>query len=747
MAFSVVKDLVEDTAEQRRDFFKLVYGTTRGYICLSYGTDVERDGRKRKDMRKVFFEWPAQMNDLLENIDAHGDKLVHAYFCPNLYSKPGDKHKEYISTCTNIWADLDTCDPRYLLLRPSILIESSPGKYQALWLLEDPVEPEVAQNIALKIAYAHADQGADKSGWDLSQLLRIPYTPNLKYGDLAKAPIVTIIHAERLLYRPKDFDVYPEVEAIKQYTSPDRDMSMPDLDPDELISAFSLTREYIKAYYEEPEGSWNEPLWRLIKICIEYGMNREQVFTVSYHSKCNKYLRDGRPIEDLWHDVDKAFLAHTEEKKLLPTPTSTIPTLITDEEVMKVLNRKTFVERYIDWASNLTDAATQYHQSGAFMILSSLLAGNIKLYTNFGSVIPNIWFMLLGNTTLTRKTTAMNIAMNLLYDIDDRALLATDGSLEGILVGMRDRPHQPSIFLRDEFSGLLEIIAQKDYMAGFAEQLTKLYDGEPLKRLLRKETIEIWDPIFNMYVGGPKSKTQMLISEDLIVGGFLPRFVIITAEPNFDRVQDIGPPVQRDREQREFLMNELTEMRNHYVQDTNVSKDGQPIGKLHKTYSAVLTPEAWRRYNEYERLLTKTAYETGLEYLTPVYDRLAKSTLKSAILIAASQQRGDQVKVELIDLLHAIFYAKQWREFANEVINGVGKTFDERLIDRIFDTVNSTDMGVTRAELMNKYKIDARRADIVFRTIEQRRMLGWKDIGGERRYNGNYPIPGKNEDV
>jgi hypothetical protein len=744
MAFSVVKDLVEDTAEQRRTFFKLVYGSAKGYICLSYGTDVERGGRIKKDMRKIFFQWPEQMEDLLENIDAHANKLVHAYFCPNLYGQPGDKHKEYISTCTNIWADLDTCNPRYLLVEPSILIESSPGKYQALWLLEDPVDPQIAQEIALRIAYAHAPQGADKSGWDLSQLLRIPYTPNLKYGDLAKAPIVTIIHSERLLYRPKDFDVYPQVQAFTQYTDPNRSFEIPQgLDPERIIEQYGLMAETsFRHYYEEPAGDWSNALWAMVQTCREYMLTREQAFVVLWSAKCNKYARDGRPPADMYHEIDKAGIKSAEQKMLVPTPTSTIPTLLSEEEVEQVLGRKTFVERYIDWASKLTDAATQYHQSGAFMILSSLMAGNIKLYTNFGSVIPNMWFMLLGNTTLTRKTTAMNIAMNLLYEIDERALLATDGSLEGILVGMRDRPHQPSIFLRDEFSGLLEIIAHKEYMAGFAEQLTKLYDGEPLKRLLRKETIDIRDPIFNMYVGGPKDKTQMLITEDLVIGGFLPRFIIITAEPDFDRVQDIGPPVARDTEQREFLKNELIEMHNHYVQDTNVSKDGQPIGKITKTYPANLTPEAWKRYNEYERLLTRTAYETGLDYLTPVYDRLAKSTLKAAILIAASRQRIDTVTVELIDLLHAIYYARFWREYSSEIVNGIGKTFDERLIDRIYDLIVGTPMGVPRSELMNIFHLDARRANMIFQTMEQRQMVTFVD----GRFRKNQYL-GESEDV
>src|SRR6266480_4078703 len=726
MNYSIFRDLVEDTSEQRRTFFKLVFGSAKGYVCISY---LDHNSRK---MRKEFFEWPIRLEEMLANIEENSQKLVHAYFCPSLYGKPGNKHKEYITTCTNVWSDLDTCDPRHLLVPPSILTETSKGRYQALWLMEDPVEPNLAEDISRKIAYYHADQGADKSGWDLSQLLRIPYTPNYKYGDIGQAPIVTVLDAGRLLYRTRDFDRYPHVQALQKFNSEPEPIS--DENAEQVLKRYAFDQGFYRLFYTVPEDDWSGTMWALLKQLSEQDIPRADAFIIAWGANCNKYKRDGRPETELWRELDKAYIKQVEVMNLLPTAGATIPELITKEEIKLVQSRQTFVEKYITWASRLTDAAVQYHQSGAFMILSSLLSGNVKLHTNFGSIIPNLWFMLLGNTTLTRKTTAMNIAMKLLYEIDEQYLLATDSSPEGILVGMRDRPGQPSIFLRDEFAGLLEIIAHKDYMAGFAEQLTKLYDGEPLKRLLRKETIEIRDPVFLMYVGGPKSKTQMILTEDLVVGGFLPRFVIITAEPDTSRVQPMGPPIPRDLEEREFIKNELIDMRNHYVGSTNVVSNGETIGTINKSVKAYLSPEAWQRYNEFERLLTETALDTGLEYLTPVYDRLAKSTIKSSILIAASTQRGDVVQVTMQDLLHAIYYAREWRAYSNEIITGIGKTYDERIMDKIHTLVCSTEMGVSRAELMNIFKLDSKRADLLFKTMEQRRLIKLNNVNGERRF-------------
>lgn len=720
MTYSVFGDLVAATGEQRRNFFKLVFGnTSRGYVRIGYlGVNDRR-------MTNKWFAWPDQLEDMLRNIDQNCQQLVHAYFCPSLYENIGDSHKEYVSTCPNIWADLDTCNPQHLLIRPSILTQTSPGRFQALWLLEDPLPPHEAEEISRRIAYYHADQGADRSGWDLTQLLRIPYTPNYKYGDMQSAPIVTILHAERALYRPSEFDVYPRVKALEAIELREMPTEL-----DEEVEAViernraNLPHNFDQLFYETPQGDWSANLWALLRGLSENHIRQEDAFLIARAAACNKYARDGRPETDLWADVQRAYIKHIEVMKVAPTASSTVPDLMTKDEERLVQSRETFIERYIKWASGLTDAAVQYHQSGAFIILSALLSGNIKLPTSFGNIIPNMWFMILGNTTLTRKTTAMNIAMRLLYEVDDRALLATDGSLEGILVGMRDRPRQPSIFLRDEFTGLLEAIAHKDYMAGFAEQLTKLYDGEPLRRLLRREIIDIRDPIFIMYVGGIKSKTQLMITEELVMGGFLPRFVIITAEPDLSRIRPIGPPVSQDTESRELIKNELIDIHNHYVQEAAVMQNGVAIGRMPRNFVAQLTPEAWNRYTEFEKLMLDTAFQANLDYLTPVYDRLAKSTLKAAVLIAASTQRDDKVTVTLQDVLHAIYYCQNWRMYASEIVNSVGKTQDERLMDKIYLTIQSANhVGVPRAELMKMFMLDKNRADLLLHTMEQRMLI------------------------
>jgi len=574
-------------------------------------------------------------------------------------------------------------------------------------------------------------------------LMRVPYTPNYKYGDLGTAPLVVVVKTNQGVYRPNDFASYPEYTALAQASAPmPTDLDLPKEDPVEIMQRYRLTLNPMAfglySYTPMEHEDWSSIQWKLEKFCTEAGMSLGEVFVIVKNAACNKYGRDKRTDNELWREVQKSYIKDIEEHNLVPTPTAVIPDFLDEEELRIVQGRQTFVERYIKWAIDVTDAAPQYHQAGAFIMLSAVISGTVRLPTSFGTIMPNMWFMILADTTLTRKTTAMRISMDLLKSVYPDAVMATDGTSEGILSALRGRENQSSIYLRDEFTGLLETISHRDYMAGFAEHLTKLYDGETIKRILRKEEIKVDDPIFIIFAGGIKSKTQMLLTDEHINSGFVPRFVFITAEPDPARVRPIGPPRPVDTADRAKIRDELFDTYDFYNRKRMILMSDGSEGYIQPKFEAKLTGAAWKRYNEFETTLTKAAIETGLWHLTAVNDRLAKSTLKAAILIAASRSRDSNgVTVELNDILHAMYYAKFWHSYGSEIVNGVGKSNDERLMDQIMVFINkSGQLGVSRAEIMRKFSLDSKKAELVFSTITQRRLVIITQYKGQPRYIG-----------
>lgn len=710
-----------DANKQRETFLRLLFSGGKGYICIAYAPR----NLDRKKFREEFFRFPEEVDDAVNLIDSLAQGH-HVWFCPHLFTQR-KRRKEFVAYTPCAWSDLDSCPPELLRVTPTITIQSSGARYQALWVFADRVDPDDAENLSQRIAYAHAQDGADRSGWDLTQLLRFPLTYNYKY---AQTPMVRIIEANTKRYRLSDFD--NDYDKVQAYTYVDRDMpSAEDLpDGDELLQAnrLKMNPTIWRLYQEElpDDQSWSEPLWKLENLLFEAGFDAVGVYAIVRGAACNKYAREGMGSHLLWKDVCRAEARHKAEVDAYETGKLDYQAkpLVTDEEREAVQAEDSFVERYIAWAKSLGDAAPQYHQAGAFTALSALLAGSVQLPTSFGTIKPNLWFMILADTTLTRKSTAMDIAMDLITEIDSNILMATDGSIEGLLTVLGTRPGQPSVFLHDEFSGLLEMITKKDYYAGMPELLTKLYDGKLQKRVLRKEMVEVKDPCLLVFAGGIKDKITSILNFEHVASGFMPRFIFITAESDITRVKPLGPPTDWTDDNRQAIMSELQDVYEFYGGSKTFIVNGSDIRFSEPIkHDAKLTSEAWFRYNQIEtQMLDAGVHSERPEIMTPVYDRLSKSILKAAVLLACSRQRNEVIEVEEKDIIRAAVYGESWRKFVREIMSSVGKGQAERLLDNIVRTVHRKP-GVTRSYIMQSYHLNARDTTQVLETLEQRGLI------------------------
>lgn len=714
-------DLITDPSMRvnRETFFKLIFGQNDGYVCIAFLKD--------KKFTEEFFRYPADLPKMLDIVEANL-RGFNIYFCPQLLDAR-KRAKEHVVHTPNAWSDLDTCIPDNLKVRPSVTVESSPDRFQAYWIFDENVDPDDAEDLSRRIAYAHADEGADRSGWDLTQLLRVPYTFNYKYMHKTDIPSVKIVDANRNTYSLDDFEEYPATPNYIQAAVPFPDEADLPKSADDLLQERRLIINPLvwRYYSEEPEyKKWSQVLWNLEMLLFEAGFKREEVFVIVREAKCNKYARDGKPLVLLWKDVCRAEAKHISNNDLVGSAPRDNLSLMTEEERLAVKKQEpTFIERYIEWASSLGDAAVQYHQAGAFVALSSLLSGSVRLPTSYGTVIPNLWFMILADTTLTRKTTAMDIAMDLVMEVDENAIMATDGSIEGLLSALASRPGRPSVFLRDEFTGLLESMTKKDYMAGMPELFTKLYDGKFQKRILRKEIIEVRDPRLIFFAGGIKNKITGLLTHEHVSSGFMPRFIFITAESDIMRLKPIGPPTVRTTGNKEAILQELKDIFGYYNRTQTLKIEKLKTTVDHEvTFEARLTEDAWVRYNQLENELLEFGLDSDIpDIMTPVGDRLAKSILKAALLLSASRQRSDEVVVELSDILRAISYGEQWRIHAEEIMRNVGRGQAERFMETIYNAIKRKEGGVPRSHLMQAYHLTARDANQIFDTLEQRGLV------------------------
>lgn len=386
----------------------------------------------------------------------------------------------------------------------------------------------------------------------------------------------------------------------------------------------------------------------------------------------------------------------------------------TDEEDLP----RTFIDTYVDWAVTATDAPRQYHVVNAAIMMSAVMCPYITLETSYGIIKPNLWSMVLAGTTITRKSTTMDMALKMLEECLPDCKLGTDGSNEGLMSELALRDGQVSLFHRDEITGWMEAITKKDYMAGMLESLTRLYDGKHEKRVLRSSAVEVREPNFIIMSGGIKTKMQEVVTIDHIRSGFLPRFIIVSGTTKADEQRPIGPPPSFEDETgvtlRETVLNELHSIVQYFspgeppVQKVTIAGITKEIVLELPRYNLQGTPEAWDRIRQLKLDATKMGEDSDSpDIFIPIYDRLSNSVIKLAMLITGARKTD---KLELSDVEKAITYADDWIKYAAEFAQALQTAPDmdkwEKKADKIVAYLHKVFPHTpTRTDVMKNFRI------------------------------------------
>lgn len=706
----------------RTQFFELLFGADEGFLCIA---TTHKDVPKSTFSQK-FFEWPKDIFKV-ENFILSVEESYNVYFCVNLLSKMERKKANCLPTGI-LWADLDTASPdHYSKVPPPVVVSTSPGRFQAYWRLSTKLDPYQAEAYCKRLAYHGAGMGADISGWDLTQLMRVPLTKNFKYP---KAPEIMLQHALQTTSPPLLFESL-EKSLEEQPSKPIPSGLIPTAESIIYKHTLALNRTpFSSVYTQQPQDDedWSSVLWRLLHLCFEAGMGAEEVFIIAQSAPCNKYARDGRPTSDLWRDILKAEEAQNKLNLITANfKPLTMPVLVTEKA------SETFIDTYREWAIEATDAIEQFHDLSCAIMLSAIVANSVRLNTSYGPMVPNLWGMILGDSTLSRKTTAMRMCVDFITAMDSDMIIATDGSAEGLLSGLATRPNRTSIFYKDEVSGFFDSINRKDYLAGMPETLTALYDVPSVfTRRLRKETITIESPAFVFLAGGVRERVYNALSEEMVLSGFLPRFLVVSGETDLTRLRPTGPATEVGTFKRANIAAKLADMYENYSSEITVRIAGEAM-RMPGRIMAKLTPEAWAEYERIETSMVNYASASSVADLAlPTFERLSRSLLKLAVILGASRQvpKDQEITITEVDVHNAAWYIQDWGRYSIDLVANAGKRLSEKLLEKICKVITEHP-GIRRSTLTQHYHLTKREADEILATLEDRML-----VRAEKRGNG-----------
>lgn len=673
MGFAISKEVIIDIAE----FLDAVYGTQSGFVCIN---SIDEETGSLTIER--WLSWPKEKKFAERYACLRSDEDV--YLSVAVFSTEHRAKEDPLSVAQVVWADADTCAPENFRVVPSIVVQTSPGRWHCWWVLNESIPAERAERVAQRMSVAHAAQGCDR-GFTRTKLLRVPGTTNTKHGadEVTATDSGERYSIERLEAAYADVELDRVVENLGAVPTPVNDNDLLDLETE--LDSHGLADLYTRK--PEPGQSWSERLFRFELELFRIGFNPTQVFSVARKAACNKYdpkyageqtetgviipLRNN-PDGVLWADVQKAYAEYLADQDVeVDEETSTTPggaSFLSIEERRFVEDNPCWIDRYTDWAmSRSTDGVPDYQRSLGYQLLSMVFGDRVVIPWKFGPMYPNLWVTIAGLSTLDKKTTAMNYMLGVLHKVEDLTQeqidIGSDATAEALIQTLGKRDKQASLIYTDEIYDFFAELYAKNYRVGTIGNFTKLYGGEvPVVLRTGKDSgnRNRARTAFGFLGVGVKERIARVLNRDSFESGFLLRMTWTVADERRYKKGDAdmefgeaAPDGTYDSDMTELAV-DLFERMERYDRE--------------RPTALRMSAEALERFNQFGHELHVASAHAQDKVLEGGMDRLRDSVAKAASLLAAYERLDE---IDLYCVLAAIRQGEVWYKGLSHMLDAV----------------------------------------------------------------------------
>jgi len=156
----------------------LIFGDQTGPLAL-FSADRQEGVKGLQNPRSAYFNYPSEAPAAIARAMKMSEQGQESYFCPHLLTTP-DRKKANAAQISTLYSDQDGAPIPEGRLKPTAVVESSPGRYHCYYKLTRPISPEYAEQLNKRLTRT---VDGDDGGCKLAQLLRVPGTVNRKYGE------------------------------------------------------------------------------------------------------------------------------------------------------------------------------------------------------------------------------------------------------------------------------------------------------------------------------------------------------------------------------------------------------------------------------------------------------------------------------------------------------------------------------------------------------------------------------------
>lgn len=653
------------------------------------------------------------------------------------------RKKENVKTSRVVWLDADSAAPEVFKLEPSIIIKSSESHWHLYWELEDAYPTERVATLVQKIAYAHANDGADKSSpAGGSKLMLVPGSKNTKTdrvtGELIypDKPEVTVEFTGKKYTLAQIEAIYGDTDIPVRVNVTDEDRPSP-LDFEKVYTALPEKSRSGKLFHDlvfnEPwkdsTGSFSKRSeMRHLLHCelFREHLTPQEVMTVSMASKASlKWAEDSRGYgHDFWNEILRAKAVVDAEMGIGNTPApqaskvQSIAGLLTEDEIAMVDEHYPFVNEYQDWASTrLSKANLPYHRANSWSLLSACLGDAGVMVEQRGKMPLNIWVMEVGETG-SGKGEARDLYENAAERLipggwKGGANLGANAHANALTKALIKRDKKVSVLFSDEAHGIFQIMQQQTWTTGTQELWTNLFDGDvPVMQRMTDDELsgKSASSVFLVWMQGTIGGLSKVLVRDMFDSGFLGRFCWAIGEPPLDTDESL----RIKRPTGEYIGYENDRFLRSW--DRRVKEARVLMGRDFMAYE---TDEALERLSDAIIDLKHDIEDSrNSESLRQAHRRIGMHMRKAAILNAMVEGRRT---VEMIDALTAIRAAEEWWNNVKFMTEAISSSAFSQSQDKVLEFLEANGGSVYKEVLANHLKdIEPRdRAAILISLTEQ----------------------------
>lgn len=324
-----------------------------------------------------------------------------------------------------------------------------------------------------------------------------------------------------------------------------------------------------------------------------------------------------------------------------------------------------FLRPYLEMCSTLTDADPLLNTINGLHLLSRAIGRKpIKIVPKW--VYPNLWTIVIGKSSITRKTSSWSIAQRVLPIKDSLAAEFTPESLLEIL----ELQLQGTI-TKDEISGFFESMKKRDYMTGMGDLQMILYDcPNYYDRTLKSHHYIVENVCFNIAGFTTYSRFKDTVEVKDYTSGYLIRYLLVP----------ISPP-SKFRGRRTWTVEDDKKIEDCIKKFNDIQKNLEGIDGFS------LSAEAFELFNDWEISSYEEASKTPDDEENSEASqmvRLADHVLKLACLFEVDSQYSNLVSSKPQSILISTGSVSRAIDFVKKILD-----IQDTRLTRLLDNCNS----------------------------------------------------------